>query len=166
MKFIIGEEIKLDNKNNNFCLAEDTSLIYNKGEGDYSVLLGGNWRTELIINSSTGQLIKFQSFLAQLNIIEQEIIIPKSKKNNIYFISEEEIEPYEGCHYNPFRNDVYWDNKNKILCFGDPNITGEAIEFTEKITVIIKDEQLICIYLQLDSIDKINNFFKQLKGVN
>ena len=159
MKFIIGEEIELDNKNNNFCLAEDTSLIYNKDEGDYSVLLGGNWRTELIINSSTGQLIKFQSFLAQLNIIEQEIIIPKSKKNNIYFISEEEIEPYEGCHYNPFRNDVYWDNKNKILCFGDPNITGEAIEFTEKITVIIKDEQLICIYLQLDSIDKINNFF-------
>lgn len=164
MKFIIGEEKNLINKINNFYLAKDTSLIYNIDGGDYSVLLGGNWRCELIVDSSTGQLIKFQTFLDKLKINERKLTVPKSKKKNIFFVNEEGLDPYEGCHYYPFKNTAYWDSDKKILCYGDPNIIGEAIEFTEKITVIIKDEQLICIYLQLDNIDKINNIFKNNKN--
>lgn len=40
-------------------------------DGDYSILLGGNWRFELIVDSSTGLCVKFQSLLDELKVFFQ-----------------------------------------------------------------------------------------------
>ena len=55
---------------NEFYLAKDKSLMYQSIiDGDYSILLGGNWRFELIVDSSTGLCVKFQSLLDELKVL-------------------------------------------------------------------------------------------------
>ena len=56
MYFYIGDSkfCRFKSFNSSFYLAEDSSLLYDGLQGDYSVLLGGNWRFELIVDSETG----------------------------------------------------------------------------------------------------------------
>lgn len=54
MEFIIGDSVVFNLKEDefDFYLEKDKSLMYTKNAGDYSVLLGGNWRFELIVDSA------------------------------------------------------------------------------------------------------------------
>lgn len=156
--FVIGND-KLLNQNFDFCLAKDKSLLYPKANGDYSILLGGNWRFELIVDSTTGLCQKFQIFLDGIKVIHASLVLPKSKSRDLYYESNEALSPTEGCHYFPFINSAIWDDKNHILCIGNPISDGDAVEFRHKTIAIINNGQLECIYLVLDSIIGNNSEF-------
>lgn len=141
-----------------FYLTDDSSLLYNGLQGDYSVLLGGNWRFELIVDSHTGLCTHIQSFLKKLEITASNLELPDATTKDLYFVSENPLESGCGCHYHPFNNMAFWDEKKKILCFGDPCSKGEAIEFTPKTIAIIKGAQLKSMFLALDCIDREISF--------
>ena len=82
IEFMIGDLYDRDSvkDRNDFYLTEDRSLLYQSTtNGDYSILLGGNWRFELIVDSSTGLCIKFQSFLDELKVLHKPLVLPESK---------------------------------------------------------------------------------------
>lgn len=152
--FAIGNNISLDEQyfKDDFLLTKDKSLLYSKSSGDYSVLLGGNWRFELIIDSSTGLCMKIQCFLDELNVSYTVLELPKSQRKSVYITSDEPLSPACGCHYFPFRDAAYWDSQKYILCIGSPNSAGEAVEFSNKTIAVIEKEKLMCVYLVLDSL--------------
>ncbi len=161
IEFVIGDfYAESSNSNtNSFCLANDSSLLYQSAiYGNYSILLGGNWRFELIVDSHTCLCIKFQSFLDGMKVLHQPLLLPESKARKVFVKSNDAMHPGEGCHYHPFTNVVCWDDKKKILCIGNPESNGEAIEFVPNATMVIKNHQLLCIYLELSNISNLGKF--------
>lgn len=155
MDFVIGDSkyCQHNASDYHFYMADDTSLLYNGMYGDYSVLLGGNWRFELVVDSLTGLCTYVQSFLEKLEVTYTTLELPKSKAKDLYFVRENPLNPGGGCHYFPFANKAFWDSQREILCYGNPNSTGEAIEFMPKMIAVIEKKQLMCIYLILDDIN-------------
>ncbi|MFQ7169017.1 MAG: hypothetical protein ACLSUX_06985 [Christensenellales bacterium] len=159
IEFMIGDLYDRDSvkDRNDFYLTEDRSLLYQSTtNGDYSILLGGNWRFELIVDSSTGLCIKFQSFLDELKVLHKPLVLPESKARRVFIKSGEMLFPGEGCHYHPFSNKVYWDERKNILCIGNPESIGEVIEFAPHIIMVVKSHQLHCLYLTLNNISGID----------
>ena len=159
IEFVIGDFYSSDSvkDENFFYLTKDKSLLYKTTiNGDYSILLGGNWRFELIVDSSTGLCIKFQSFLDELKVLHKPLMLPESKARRVFINSDEMLYPGEGCHYHPFVNRAYWDERKKILCIGNPDEVGEVVEFTPYITMVVKRCQLVCIYLNLNNISGVD----------
>lgn len=92
IEFMIGDLYDRDSvkDRNDFYLTEDRSLLYQSTtNGDYSILLGGNWRFELIVDSSTGLCIKFQSFLDELKVLHKPLVLPESKARRVFIKSGE-----------------------------------------------------------------------------
>ena len=141
-----------------FYIADDTSLLYSGLDGDYSVFLGGNWRFELVVDSQTGLCTHIQSFLENLEVTDADLTLPMAVSKDLYFANERSLEPGSGCHYHPFSNTAFWDKKKKILCFGDPDGQGEAVEFTPKTIAVIKENQLKSIFLNLDGMKRQISF--------
>ena len=141
-----------------FYIADDTSLLYSGLDGDYSVLLGGNWRFELVVDSQTGLCTHIQSFLENLEVTDADLTLPMAVSKDLYFAEESSLEPGGGCHYHPFSNTAFWDKKKKVLCFGDPDGQGEAVEFTPKTIAVIKENQLKSIFLNLDGMKRQISF--------
>lgn len=141
-----------------FYIADDTSLLYSGLDGDYSVLLGGNWRFELVVDSQTGLCTHIQSFLEKLEVTDADLTLPMAVSKDLYFADESSLEPGGGCHYHPFSNTAFWDKKKKVLCFGDPDGQGEAVEFTPKTIAVIKENQLKSIFLNLDGMKRQISF--------
>ncbi len=159
IEFMIGDLYDRDSvkDRSGFYLTKDKSLMYQStANGDYSILLGGNWRFELIIDSSTGLCIKFQSFLDGLKVLHQPLVVPESKARRVFVRSDEMLFPGEGCHYHPFANKAYWDERRKILCIGNPDEVGDVIEFAPHIIMITKKHQLVCLYLDLNNVSDID----------
>ena len=159
IEFIVGDTYNSDSAKhrNHFYLAEDKSLMYQSTKaGDYSVLLAGNWRFELVVDSYTGLCIKFQSLLDELKVLHQSLLLPESKAKRVFIKSDEMLYPGGGCHYHPFVNKAYWDSRKNILCIGDPYVIGEAIEFAPYTTMVVKKRQLVCLYLELSHISGID----------
>lgn len=154
ISFAVGDSILpvQQNSHADFFLTKDKSLLYSGSLGDYSVLLGGNWRFELIVDSSTGLCVKIQCFLDELNVICTALELPQYQIKNVYVTSDEPLSPSCGCHYYPFEDNVFWDAQKHILCIGNPNSVGEAVEFTPKTVAVIKNGKLFCVYLILDSL--------------
>ena len=87
MEFMIGDLYDSDSAKdrNGFYLAGDKSLMYQSTiDGDYSILLGGNWRFELIVDSFTGLCVKFQSFLDELKVLHKPLVLPESKSRRVF----------------------------------------------------------------------------------
>ncbi len=159
MFFLIGDLYNRDSVENYnyFYLTKDKSLLYNTiTSGDYSVLFGGNWRFELIVDSATGLCVKFQSFLDELKVSHRTIDLPESTPKKIFFTSNDVLSPGGGCHYFPFENKVYWDERKSILCIGNPNIEGEVVEFVPQTISVIRNGQIVCLYLILGNIADID----------
>ncbi len=154
MDFVIGDTkyCSVHAADGHFYMTEDSSLLYNGLQGDYSVLLGGNWRFELIVDSRTGLCTQVQSFLGKLEVTYTTLTLPKSADKDLYFVREEALASGCGCHYFPFQNKAFWDKERKILCFGDPHSNGEAVEFTPKVIAVVDHKQLMCVYLLLDDL--------------
>lgn len=155
MLFSVGESryCRLIPSDSTFYLEDDSSLMYNGLQGDFSVLLGGNWRFELIVDSKTGFCTHIASFLKELEVTAADLNLPKSVVKDLFFAREKPLEPGGGCRYYPFYNKAFWDENKKILCYGNPDSNGEAIEFTPKTVAIIDETRLKCIYLVLDGIE-------------
>lgn len=152
--FMVGGAILSyeQDSNGDFFLTEDKSLLYNKSSGDYSILLGGNWRFELIVDSSSGLCIKVQCFLDELSVTHTALELPQFQKKKVYVTSDEPLSPACGCHYVPFEDIAFWDSKKHLLCIGNPNSAGQAVEFTNNTIAIIENGKLMCVYLSLASI--------------
>lgn len=131
-----------------FTITKDPCLLYSTEVGGFSVLLGGDWRYELNVSSATGQCVGFLGTLVG-NIQEKSLEIPPHCKGDVFFYHDEELLPGVGCHYLPIANHAYYDPEQKILCVGDPDSAGTAIEFTENIVMIISDNVLPAVYLNL-----------------
>ena len=138
---------------NNFKLEDDSSLLYDGLRGNYSVLIGGNWRFELVVDSSTGLCTQIRSFLQQMSVIEADLVLPKSEKKDLFFYSNSDLVAGGGCHYFPFQNSAFWDEKKKILCYGNPNSEGQKVHFIPQVYAIIKSGQLKCIFMDLQHVN-------------
>lgn len=159
IEFIIGGLYDNDSVKNrtDFHITKDRSLLYQSTiNGDYSILLGGNWRFELIVDSSTGLCVKFQSLLDELKVLHKSLVLPESKAKRVFIKSNDMLHPGEGCHYYPFLNKVYWDETKNILCIGNPEAIGDAIEFVPHIVMVVKSHQLLCLYLILNNVSGID----------
>lgn len=159
LEFVIDDTYIRDSMENTkgFYLTEDSSLLYQSSiNGDYSILLGGNWRFELIVDSYTGRCVKVQCFLDELKVLHKSLVLPESKLKKVFIKSGEMLCPGEGCHYYPFEDNVYWDKRKHILCIGNLDTIGESVEFTPQITMVIKNRHLVCLYLSLKNIPNIN----------
>ncbi|MBO4988929.1 MAG: hypothetical protein J6D37_01220 [Clostridia bacterium] len=160
-EYTINKKQSQKNKLHYFYLAEDKSLLYNKSGGDFSILLGGNWRFELMADSSTGKCVKYQSLLAKLRFQESVLCLPTSKRGEVFFKSNDELMYSSGCHYLPFEDKVYYDREKQIMCIGMKDRDGCAIEFTEGIIAVINNQQLLAIYLNLKGIPlQLQNWFQ------
>lgn len=161
MHFYIGEPKyrSIIPHDSTFYIADDTSLLYTGLDGDYSVLLGGNWRFELVVDSQTGFCTHIQSFLKNLEVTDANLDLPNAVCKDLYLADESSLEPGGGCHYLPFDNMAFWDIKKKVLCFGDPGYKGEAVEFTPKTIAVVKDNQLKSVFLNLDCIRSQISFY-------
>lgn len=143
-KYIIKE-----NCNTGFLsIMKDRSLLYSTKGGNFTILLGGDWRFELNVDSSTGKCINFQGTLTG-NIQEKNLKIPSYHKGDLFFYYEGELLIESGCHYLYIDNHAYYDSIQKILCVGNPCLNGTAIKFTDKIIAVICDNILVAIYLDL-----------------
>lgn len=165
MRFKIGDQYSYnDNKLDTFYLTDDLSLLYRSHVVNYNIYnisLGGNWRFQLMANCNTGQCLAVECYLDKLYKVVnyQSLIIPKFERRKLYFIANERMQQGSGCYYVPFCNEVFYDIKNKVLCLGDNNADGKAIEFMQNIIAIIDNGNLKCIYLILDSIADIGDCF-------
>ena len=138
---------------NNFLLADDSSLLYEGLCGDYSVLVGGNWRFELVVDTQTGLCTQIRCFLQQMDVTGADLVLPKSEEKDLFFCSDIGIVAGGGCLYYPFRNSIFWDEKKRILCYGDPNAEGQTISFIPQVYAIIDSGQLKCIFMDLGCIN-------------
>ena len=142
----------------NFRLEEDSSLLYDGLHGDFSVLLGGNWRFELVVDTQTGLCTQIRSFLQQMDVTEANLVIPKSEQKDLFFCSDTELVAGGGCHYFPFQNSILWDEKKRILCFGNPNSEGHKVHFIPQVYAIIHSGQLECVFMDLQHINRDISF--------
>ena len=159
MRFVIGERYDtLESYPVHFYTSSDQSLLYDNQRGDFSVLLGGDWRRELIVDSTTGKCIKIQSQLYNMPLKHSCLNVPFAERRAVYFKSDDKLSSLSGCHYFPFDDTAYFDPHNYILCFGNPLASGQAIEFSPNIIAVIDNENLNCIFMVLDK-DKCKNIF-------
>lgn len=140
-----------NNLHGNFSIKNDKSLLYSIKGGDFSILLGDDWRFELNVDGNTGKCINIQGLLIGL-IENTNLEIPKKVTGNLFFCSDEQLISGTGCQYSPFESKVFYDPKKQILCIGKKDITGTAIEFADKIVAVILNGDLKAIYLNLKGI--------------
>ena len=131
-----------------FSIMKDRSLLYSTQGGNFSILLGGDWRFELNVDRNTDRCINFQGTLIG-NIQENEFEIPPHHKGNLYFRHNDEIVIGSGCHYLFIENNLYCNSTREVLCVGNPHSEGIAIEFADKIIAVVHDNNLVAIYLNM-----------------
>ena len=131
-----------------FSLKKDGSLLYSTKGGDFTILLGGDWRFELNIDIATRRCINFHGTLIG-NIQERKLEIPSYRKGDLFFDYEGKFLAGSGCHYLCIDNHAYYDSIQKVLCVGNPCLSGVAIEFTDRIIAVLCDNILVAIYLDL-----------------
>lgn len=159
MRFIIGETIEgALNKPNYFTLHKDGSLLYSDKGASYSVILGDNWRYELLVDHMSGKCVGYSSLLYQMPIEIKSIPSLTSEKKSLYFIEAENspLDQHSGCSYTPFINKAYFDKEKSVLCIGDIGAQGEHIEFADNIIATVEDSSLKCLYLKLENIKSSN----------
>ena len=84
--------------------------------------------------------------------------IPKA---SLFFYSDS-LKQQEGDHYTPFVEKKYYDEKNRILAFGDINSKGDLIEFSNDTYALIDDCRLAAVYIRV-SINVIESIKKKEK---
>lgn len=136
-----------------FYLCSDSSLLYRGIQGDYSVILGGNWRFELIVDSMTGLCTCVQSFLEGLAVTVTSLRMPKAERKDLFFLGNKQLVAGGGCHYYPFENKAFWDEEKRILCFGDSCSNGEGVEFMPQIVAMVNNGHLSSIFMDLSEIE-------------
>ncbi len=138
-----------------YFMADDTSVIYkysNKKDLllDYSISLGGNPRFLMDIFHKTGKCGPLRCFMAGTKVVQKDLRVPISRKGELYFKSTEEMSQYSGTMYMTLKNICYYDEKNSVLCFGDPSQKGECLEFVENTYAVINRDDLVAIFMKVE----------------
>lgn len=143
-------------------IVEDTSVLFKESieikedfsfrEIDFSILLGGNWRFSLDACSKTGKCIVFICFLDTSKYKAEKLIIPQNRKGELFFVPDDIMERGSGTHYFPFENTCYYDETADVICYGNPYIHGETIEFATNTYAVLRAEQLVAIYIKISNI--------------
>lgn len=131
-----------------FSIMADHSLLYSTQGGNFSVLLGGDWRFELNVDGNTGRCINFQGTMIG-DIQEKDMEIPSHHKGDVFLYRKDKFLIGSGCQYPFIEDHAYYDSIHKILCVGNPYSNGTAIEFADKTVAVICNNTLIAMYLDL-----------------
>ncbi len=140
-----------------YVLTSDTSLCFEGGEngkrGDFSVYLAGNWRFELSVNSTTGECREISGFMSKLTAKQAVLEVPEAEKRKLICKSDTLRAQSVGCYCPYPANSVLFDQRRRILCLGNPEGDGEAVEFADRTVAVLKEGRLACVYLRLDTIE-------------
>lgn len=135
-----------------YYLSENTTLLHTSGQGcDFRVYLGGNWRFDLEIDSRNGECLRLGGFMSKLTAKRAVLEVPDAEAKKLVCRSEKMV-PGRACYSDSPTNSVLFDPREKILCIGDPEISGEAVEFSDRTVAVVKDGRLACVYLMLDDV--------------
>ncbi len=151
MRFAVGEPRRPED--GQFVLTENTSLVYlGEGEGDFSVYLAGNWRFELKVDSDSGACVDFSGFMSKLTARRTELNMPSAEKRTLICKSGRLAGEGVGCYSAYPSNAVLFDDKKRILCLGDHEAEGEAVEFLDRAVAVLGEGKLLALYINLDNI--------------
>ena len=152
MRFVIGE--KRERGGCRFVLNHDTSLEHTTAEnGDFSVYLGGNWRFELSVDCATGRCVKLTGFMSKLTAKQKSLAVPKAEPSVLICRSDRLLSEHFGCYSADPTNSVFFDPERLILCLGDPEAAGTAVEFADRTVAVIDSGHMRCVYLLLDNLE-------------
>ena len=139
--------------NSVYRLGENTSLTLSEDpKHDFGVYLGGNWRFELEADSRSGECLGISGFMSKLTAKRAVLEIPDAESRKLICRSDRLI-PGKACYSDSPANSVHYDPRNKILCIGDPEATGDAAEFCDKTVAVISGGKLMSVYLALDGVE-------------
>lgn len=135
--------------------------------GDFQLLLGDGYHMSLGIDRETGECLTFYTLLDAITFEPSSFDFLNVPKASLLFYSDS-LKQQEGDHYTPFVEKKYYDEKNRILAFGDINSKGDLIEFSNDTYALIDDCRLAAVYIRvsinvIDSIKKKKNTRKYLK---
>lgn len=133
-----------------FSFTQDQSLLYPMNGADVSILLGGNWRFELMIKGSNGKCLGFQAFLGELNIEHTCLELPMGGKGELFFHCEQNLSPFCELNYCPFDKGIYYDIEKRLMCIGDKDAIGDVVEFANNIRAVLIKGNLVALYLKLE----------------
>lgn len=143
-----------------YILSENTTLSsLGCDEGGFGVYVAGNWRFELKVDPETGECFGFSGFMSKLTAKSAEISVPEAESKTLICKSEK-LGEGSGCYCSCPNNSVLYDLKKKILCIGDPDAKGDAIEFLDSTVAVLANGRLCCIYLMLENIEE------EAQGIN
>lgn len=135
-----------------YSLSENTSLVYSKPfEEGFGVYLAENWRFEMKVDPGSGRCVCLNGFMSKLTAKQADLAPPAAEPKELICHSSHLGEGM-GCYSQDPPNSVLFDPKKRILCLGDPDAEGEAVEFADRTVGVISGERLRCVYLLLDNI--------------
>lgn len=151
MKFEIGE--RRARGDGHFDLTDNTSLIYSGSqEADFGVYLARNWRFEMKVDTDTGECVGLTGFMSKLTAKKSSLVLPAAEPKKLLCKSARLDSGAAGCYSESPANSVHFDPEKKILCLGDPEGAGEAVEFADRIIAVVNAGNLVCVYMLLDNI--------------
>lgn len=139
-------------------MTEDTSILFESNSEietglDYTVSLGGNSRFLIDLSHNTGRCGKMRCFMDGQSVFLRKLNIPENNKGKLYFLSDEEMTAYSGEMYFPFKNMCYYDEKNSVICLGNPDLQGDTIEFLSNTFAVIGGDKLSAIFMKVKSLN-------------
>lgn len=142
-------------------MENDTSILFEeiaeeKFELDYTISLGADPRVIMDLSCETGRCGPLRCFLGGVKIVEKALVLPESKTGELYFVDDEKMTKYSGSMYLPFEDSCYYDETKNILCFGNPDLQGIAIEFVSNTYAVIYEGKITSVFMIVSSLkDKI-----------
>lgn len=135
-------------------MTDDTSIIFKYVKGvdwslDYTVSLGDSSRFLIDLAHKTGKCGPMRCFMNSVKVISKELEIPKSKRGELYFVNDNEMERYGGTTYMPFEDTCYYDKINDVLCIGNPYREGETVEFAANTYAVVDHGDLAAIFIKV-----------------
>lgn len=140
-------------------MTEDTSIIFKYSEEanlplDYTISLGGSSRYLMDLFHKTGKCGPLRCIMAGIKVIQEELKLPQSRKGELYFKSAEEMVQYSGTMYMTFKDTCYYDEKNHVLCIGNPNQEGESVEFVRNTYAVVNRNELVAVFMKVDRLQE------------
>lgn len=138
-------------------MADDTSIIFKCAKGmdwslDYTVSLGDSSRFLIDLSHKTGKCGPLRCFMNGVKVISKKLEIPKSKRGELYFADDDEMEQYDGTTYMLFEDTCYYDELNDILCIGNFNKGGETVEFVTNTYAVVNQNALVAVFMKVDQL--------------
>ena len=140
-------------------MSPDTSILFKNNQKiekmDYTISLGENPRYLIDLYCNTGRCGNIRWFMDGQKICQRELNSSKSKKGKLYFFSDEEMTAHSGEMYNLFDDVCYYDEKKELLCVGNPDFSGVAIEFLSGVVAVLDHNKLVAVFVKAKLLQKV-----------